>query len=685
MDVIQEVMRNVSGNTSLIISLSYIIFVLLAILKSLNKRITKNIYNLMVVVLTLILVPICLKVLVGVVLDLPVVKDFISSLTAESSILKGASVAFIESTAIVIVSVVLMPILFVLIRLVLKIVLGIIILCIPPLKNLMRRKVDGEKVKITGLQRIAGIFIAIIAGTLTFYAFTGPAFSLVELSNGIYNEIPNEVYVELEAISNKNEEALEVDENEGEGAESLNLGGFVGSIGNFSKQLQPVTKSMPFEIYKATGIHKIVVSGLDKASSIEYTMDGVNLKTKGYSDLYNFGKGISIVGSYIVLDTNQSGTAENTISEAKFEEGIHNILGNNAIIEIFEPLIKDAIRSLSQDSFGLSEEQTQEVVDTIKLKEYIKMSESEKTIESKNISKMFLSIFDSLETIQEHGDEVLNYTDAFGAVLDGMNGTVSFNKTPGKLIYAFTHSNETIKKYLNEETMDKMILNVEAGKATYSAYLANVKASLNIAMTLANKDLSTGNNSNNDENKEEIKNVIKEDLNVIYNNSGDEIKDVMIEIIDKAVDEIDMDEGVEDLKNTIVTDYFDKLYDYADELKKEAGDDEQKQLENQQKFEEEAETITTLIDLVDDLNAEIKIETIEKLADTITTSEVLKSTAEELNKDTNQDAKQELQQKYNQVSISQKQEIKNMLDGKVAANPEVSDDIALLKALLGIS
>ena len=691
-----SILNSVTNNLGSIITILFIVFIVIAILSSLTKRLGKNIYNLIVVIATAILIPIVLNLIIERVLQIEFIKNLIASLMEEISFIKGASISFVESVAIVFLTAFITPILFIVIRLVLKIALGIVLLFIPPIRHLLTNKVKGVKVRKSLTSRLISVGVAVITGMLMFFIAFGPILAVADLALDISNEIPNEVRTELININNKN---IETSSNEGENKEGedggFDLTGIIEGLDDVTEKLKPMSDSLAFSLYKGLGFNKITINSLDNISKTTYSIDGEEYATKGYSDFLKLGKGLAIIGSYVILESNVSGMANNNMELSKFQEGVNGILSNNAVIEMAEPLMCELVKGLCKDSFGLSDELTNEVIETINLKKYFKYTEEEKFNESVKISNLILDVISGLEVIKDHGSEVLNYTNAFGKILDSMHNTNSFSKTPGKLIIAFTNSNEKIQQYLNVDndgdgvtTLDTLISSVEGGETSYSAYLTNIKASLNIAMTFAGKDLGTG-NSTNDKTDDEIQNAIKDDLNSIYNNSDEAVKDVMIEIVKDAVNEIPMDSGTENLKNSLVVDYFENLYNYAETLKTQAGDDIEKQQEAVKMFEAESQTITSVIALVENLESGESIEkqTVEKLAEVITTSAVLKQTAENLNLLENANAKQELQNKFDEVPEQTKQEIQEMLNQKIESTESTSDkeSIELLKSILGIA
>ena len=700
------------GNVGLILTLLFIGFIVLAVIATLNKRLGKNIYNLIILVASIVATYIILISLQNVLVESEIFNDLITSLLGSLEGLRESGVAFICAFILMILYAVITPIVFVIARLVIRLVVGIIICFIPPIKRLLKRKVDGQKVRIKGYQRIIGACIGVLCGSIAYFAMVGPVMAVMDVANNIISSVPDEYY---DFILSDGEETLEnnnvtIYSEEPETSTDTEVVGLTESITLVNDVVKPISNSFVFKTFRTFGVANLTKTYLNNVSAIEYHIDGETYSTKICTEVENLGKGVVVVATYVSVEIMEHGAGANLFTEEELQEGVYGIFSTNEVIDIIDPFIKDAFLSLCKDSFALTEEEAQTVVDTIKIHDFITMTDEEKHEESNKLTNFIVNTLGVIATLESEHVDVLNSTGEFGALLDGMVQTRTFKQTPGKLIHVFVEASEDVQKIIKPETLSKLVLSVEEERSSYTAFLANIKSGMVIANTFTGNNNAEDDTKTEDEKQEEIKNIIKEEYKVIYEHSSEEVKDVMTDIIKDAVNGImgsessskpegdNPEEGdeevekVDKLVTSFVAEYFDNLYSYANELKDEASADQTKEQENQEKFEKEAECVNTVIDLIshisddsEESDSNINVETVQDLSDSVLESAVLQSTIINLSQD--DDVKEQIQ---SYISSDDQIEIKNAIDEKILKAQENEDTIGIesleaLKQLLGVS
>ena len=337
-----DILGNVSTYSQYVgiaMTILFVLFIIVAVLASLWKRVTKNIFNVVIIALSCLATFFGSKIAIKQVLNIEAVKSFIADNLLSIEIFQGSSVAFIEAAAIALVTVIVTPILYCIIHAIIKAVCYLISLCIPPFRRLMKRKIDGQPVRITAGARIVSACLGVVVGCFSYFMICMPVFSLTNLATGIINELPIEAIMESEQEESASlggatlYSAGSQEGGEQTGESSASLKSTLQMVGSVSKAISPFSDSLMFKMYGGLGINKLVQNYADNVSALDYEVDGMHYTTKGFSDLTNVGKGAVILGSYIVCEMDKESFPENPIDLTKLQDGIYYVLGNNVIID----------------------------------------------------------------------------------------------------------------------------------------------------------------------------------------------------------------------------------------------------------------------------------------------------------------------------------------------------------------
>lgn len=668
-----------------IMTVSFIVFIVIGFLSGITKRLGKNIYNLIAFVLSAGVTAILGSFIYKNIIGNPVIQKIILELLGEVGDLAGTLLATGESMILLVVSAISLPLLFLVVYASIKFLMLVIRVCVPDLNNLMKKKVGNTRIKIGWKKRLIGGFIGLFIGASVFFALNATPMAIFDLAYTATQEIPAILLEVEDNQSAKNDSGLTTfsaqEETGGEeGSINETLSGVITGINTTKSVVDPICKSFPFAIYKGIGINKICEGYLNNSSSLKYDLHGKTFETKIYTDVKGLLKGAVVFSSYFLLEAQEPGLGGQTYTSNEIGESVYGILRNNFVIEIVDPVIKGLVHELCVTNFDLTEEDTTSVVETIKLNEFIDMSDAQKLGESKKITNFFIDFLTAVPNIGNEDIEVLEYIAEFGAIMDDMASTYSFAKTPGKLISAFIHGNEKIKSYISNEALDLLVNNVENKKCTYTQCLVNIKVAYKIAVAMVEKD--KGEDVDVD--------TLKEDFSNIYNHSNEGVKEVVVEIVEKAVDKIDTTIDTEKITHTIIKDYFDNIYDYAEQLKSEA-DDETKIQEAEEKFKHEANGLSAIVDLIKEISAgeEMSFQTVENFAGAVVDSKVVSETVRDIKESQDADivqVQEELKEIYAQTPQTVKQQIENELNQRIenATTNEAKYNISMLKEILGI-
>lgn len=676
-----------------IMTVGFLVFIVIGFLSGLGKRLAKNIYNLITFAISAIVTAILGGVIYKNIIENPQVQEIILESIGEVGDFAGALLTTGESLMLLMLSAISGPLLFLIVYAVVKFLMLIIRVCIPGLNNLMKKKVNKTRVKISWQKRLIGGVIGLFIGASVYFTISATPMAIVDLAYSAMNEVPA-ILLEVEENETAENNGLTTFSEEGENLESIEdvFADVVTGISAAKAVIDPICESFPFIIYRELGLNTITENYLNNSSSLEYELHGKKFETEIYSDVKGLLKGAVVFSSYYLLEAKEAGLGAQTFSNDKIGEGVYGILRNNFIIETIDPVIKDLIHELCVANFDLTEEETAPVVESIKLNEFIDMNDSEKLTESKKIAKFFIDLLTAVPDIGNEEANALDLIAEFGGILDDMASTYSFATTPGNLIKVFVNGNEEIKEYVSEDTLNVLVNNVENNKCTYTQCLINIKAAYKIAVSLVEKD-----NGDSEGGSGVDTETLKEEFGEIFNNSNEGVKEVVTEIVENAVQKIetpdDTDNNIENITHTIVKDYFDNIYEYADELKTEAGDDQEKIQEAEEKFKKEAESVQAIVDMLDEVSTgeELTVETVENFADAVVGSEVIKKTVEDLNSEETEmvQAKEELKEIYQNTPDEVKQQIEDVLNQRINSAIENEDsvseeNITMLKELLGI-
>ncbi len=676
-----------------IMTVGFIVFIVVGFLSGLGKRLGKNIYNLIAFAVSAIVTAILGSFIYKSIIGNPVVQEVILELLGEVGDFAGALLATGESLILLMLSALTGPLLFLVIYAAVKFLMLVIRVCIPDLNNLMKKKNGKTKVKISWQKRLIGGFIGLFIGASVFFTISSTPMAIVDLAYSATKEVPA-VLLEADNYETAESNAFTTFSEEGEEPESIEetLSGVVTGLSATKAVVDPICESFPFVIFRGLGLNNLTESYLNNSSSLEYELHGRTFETEIYSDVKGLLKGAVVFSSYYLLETQEAGLGAQTFSNDKIGEGVYGILRNNFIIETIDPVIKDLIHELCVANFDLTEEETTPVVDSIKLNEFIDMTDSEKLTESKKIAKFFIDLLTAVPDIGDEDSNALDLIAEFGGILDDMASTYSFAKTPGNLIKVFVNGNEEINEYVSHDTLEVLVNNVENKKCTYTQCLINIKAAYKIAVSLVENNNSSGSGQGGSGVDTE---TLKEEFGEIFNNSNEGVKEVVTEIVENAVQKIETPIDTENVTHTIVKDYFDNIYEYADELKAEAGDDQEKIQEAEEKFKKEAESVQAIVDMVEEVSngEELTVEMVENFADAVVGSEVVKKTVEDLYESKDEEivqATDELKQIYQSTPENVKQDIAKALNDRVESAIESGDNISkenieMLKQILGIA
>ena len=679
-----------------VMTVGFLVFIVIGFLSGIGKRLAKNIYKLIAFAISVAITAILGSFMYKSIITNPVVQEAILNLLGDMGDVAGALLATGESLLLLVLSAFMGPLLFLIINGVVKFVMFLIRVCIPPLNKLMKKRIDGQRVKISWSKRLIGGFIGLFVGVAAFFTISAAPMAIVDLAYSATNEVPA-ILLEVGDNDTAENNGLTTFSEESENLESIEdvFADVVTGISAAKSAIDPICESFPFVIYRELGLNTITENYLNNSSSLEYELHGKKFDTEIYSDVKGLLKGAVVFSSYYLLETKEAGLGAQTFSNDKIGEGVYGILKNNFIIETIDPVIKELIHELCVANFDLTEEETTPVVESIKLNEFIDMTDSEKLTESKKIAKFFIDLLTAVPDIGNEEANALDLIAEFGGILDDMASTYSFATTPGNLIKVFVNGNEEIKEYVSEDTLNVLVKNVENNKCTYTQCLINIKAAYKIAVSLVEKD----NNDSVEGGSGVDTETLKEEFGEIFNNSNEGVKEVVAEIVENAVQKIETpDESNVDTENvthTIVKDYFDNIYEYADELKQEAGDDETKIQEAEEKFKKEAESVQAIVDMVEEVSngEELTVETVENFADAVVGSEVVKKTVEDLYESKDEEivqATDELKQIYQSTPENVKQDIAKALNDRIESAVESGDktseeNIEMLKQILGIA
>ena len=662
-----------------IMTVGFLVFIVIGFLSGLGKRLGKNIYNLIAFAISAIVTAILGSFIYKSIVGNPLVQEIILELLGEVGDFAGALLVTGESLLLLMLSAISGPLLFLVVYAVVKFLMLIIRVCIPDLNNLMKKKNGKTKVKIGWKKRLIGGFIGLFIGASVFFTINATPMAIVDIAYSATKEVPA-ILLEVDDNETAENNGVTTFSEEGENTESVEdvFGDIVTGLSATKAVVDPICESFPFVIFRGLGLNSLTESYLNNSSSLEYELHGKKFETEIYSDVKGLLKGAVVFSSYYLLETKEAGLGAQTFSNDKIGEGVYGILRNNFIIETIDPVIKDLIHELCVANFDLTEEETTPVVDSIKLNEFIDMTDSEKLTESKKIAKFFIDLLTAVPDIGDEDANALDLIAEFGGILDDMASTYSFAKTPGNLIKVFVNGNEQINEFVSHDTLEVLVNNVENKKCTYTQCLINIKAAYKIAVSLVENNNNSGSGQGGSGVATE---TLKEEFGEIFNNSNEGVKEVVTEIVENAVQQIETPIDTEHVTHTIVKDYFDNIYEYADELKAEAGNDQEKIQEAEEKFKKEAESVQAIVDMVEEVSNgdELTVDTVKNFADAVVCSEVIKKTVEELNNSQDTEiveAKEELKEIYKSTPESVKEDIEKALNERIESAVESGDNIS---------
>ena len=663
-----------------IITAGFISFLVIGFLSGIGKRLAKNIYNLIALAISITVTVIMSGTIYKNLIHNPLLQELILKALERIGGVSNTLLATGESLILLLLSVIVGPLFFLGVYGAVKFLMAIIKACIPPLNRLMQKKIGKVRVKISWKKRLIGGFIGLFISASVFFAISATPMAMTDLVHSAIKEVP-EILLETEdnqTAENSGLSTFSEDIQEESSTIDDTLNGLLQGLSATKNIVDPISESFPFLVFKKLGLNNFTEEYLNNSSSIEYELHGKNFKTEIYSDFKGLIKGAVVFSSYYLLEKQETGLGAQTFSNDKIGEGVYAILKNNFIIETIDPIIKGLIHELCVANFELTEEETTQVVESIELSEFIDMNESEKLTESKQIAKFFIDFLTIAPEIGNEEANALDYVSEFGGIMDDMASTNSFATTPGTLLRVFVNGNEEINDYVSHDSLEILVNNVETKKCTYTQCLKNIKITYNISMTLGG--VSEG---------ELDDDSLKKDFGEIYNNTNDGVREVVGKMVEDSVLQIQTTPNTEEITHAIVKEYFDNIYEYAGDLKEEAGDDEAKQQEAEEKFKQETESVQIIVDVIKEVSISetLSLETVENFADALVSSEVVKKTVEDLRDGEGaefEQARNQLQEVLND-SEDLKQDIANALNERIE-NAEADDvqNIEILKQLLGI-